>query len=55
MEFCHGAARSIEGEWAGHPPSAHNAEISAQARAHFLTTYSRSAVFDAYDEAFGTD
>ncbi|AKK25968.1 glycosyltransferase family 4 protein [Mycobacterium sp. EPa45] len=29
-----------------------NAEISAQAREHFRTTYSRSAVFAAYDTAF---
>jgi glycosyltransferase involved in cell wall biosynthesis len=34
---------------------AYNAEISAEAREHFLSTYSRSAVFAAYDEAFGTD
>lgn len=33
----------------------YNAEISAQARVHFRDRYSRSAVFDAYDEAFGTD
>jgi glycosyltransferase involved in cell wall biosynthesis len=32
-----------------------NAEISAQARDHFRATYSRSAVFDAYDEAFCVD
>lgn len=32
-----------------------NAEISAQARDHFRARYSRSAVFDAYDEAFGAD
>ncbi len=32
-----------------------NAEISAQARDHFRARYSRSAVFDAYDEAFGVD
>lgn len=34
---------------------AHNAEVSASARQHFLRKYSRSAVFDAYDEAFGSD
>jgi glycosyltransferase involved in cell wall biosynthesis len=31
---------------------AHNAEVSADAHNHFLTTYSREAVFDAYDVAF---
>ncbi|MCH9666377.1 MAG: glycosyltransferase family 4 protein [Actinomycetia bacterium] len=30
-----------------------NAELSANARSHFLATYSRQAVFDAYDRAFG--
>ncbi|MCH9731671.1 MAG: glycosyltransferase family 4 protein [Actinomycetia bacterium] len=30
-----------------------NAEFSAEARNHFLATYSRQAVFDAYDRAFG--
>lgn len=30
-----------------------NAELSAEARNHFLATYSRQAVFDAYDRAFG--
>jgi hypothetical protein len=34
---------------------AYNAEVSAQARDHFLSKYSRTAVFDAYDEAFGAD
>jgi glycosyltransferase involved in cell wall biosynthesis len=34
---------------------AFNAEISAQAREHFLLTYSRPAVFAAYDDAFGSD
>ena len=34
---------------------AYNAEISAQTREHFRSTYSRSAVFAAYDDAFGTD
>ena len=29
-----------------------NAELSAEARQHFLTTYSRQAVFDVYDRAF---
>lgn len=34
---------------------ARNAEVSTHARQHFLAKYSRSAVFDAYDEAFGSD
>jgi glycosyltransferase involved in cell wall biosynthesis len=34
---------------------ARNAEISEQARAHFLAKYSRQAVFAAYDDAFGAD
>ena len=29
-----------------------NAEVSAEARTHFLATYSRQAVFDVYDTAF---
>jgi glycosyltransferase involved in cell wall biosynthesis len=29
-----------------------NAEVSAEARKHFYATYSRQAVFDAYDGAF---
>jgi glycosyltransferase involved in cell wall biosynthesis len=33
----------------------YNAEVSAQAREHFLSRYSRPAVFAAYDDAFGTD
>ncbi len=32
---------------------ARNAEVSAAARTHFLAEYSRQAVFDAYDAAFG--
>jgi hypothetical protein len=31
---------------------ARNAEASAEARSHFLATYSRQAVFEAYDAAF---
>ncbi|MFI5509276.1 glycosyltransferase family 4 protein [Mycobacterium sp. NPDC051804] len=30
----------------------YNGEVSAEARRHFLATYSRNAVFDAYDAAF---
>ena len=32
---------------------ARNAEVSAEAKRHFLANYSRQAVFDAYDAAFG--
>ena len=32
----------------------HNAQVSADSLAHFSTTYTRSAVFDTYDRAFGT-
>lgn len=32
---------------------AHNAELSDQARGHFAASYSRAAVFSAYDSAFG--
>jgi len=32
-----------------------NNEVSAAARAHFLQTYSRQAVFEAYDAAFARD
>lgn len=31
----------------------YNAEVSAEARLHFSNTYSRKAVFDVYDAAFG--
>ena len=32
-----------------------NSEVSSAARAHFLQTYSRQAVFEAYDVAFAVD
>lgn len=32
-----------------------NSEVSAAARAHFLQTYSRQAVFEVYDSAFALD
>ncbi|GAY14666.1 glycosyltransferase family 4 protein [Mycobacterium sp. shizuoka-1] len=33
----------------------YNSEVSDQARAHFAASYSTTAVFSAYDEAFGAD
>ena len=33
----------------------YNSEVSGQARAHFAASYSATAVFSAYDEAFGAD